>query len=153
MYLCKQMSSRKCSFTCIFGSFWPLNPLRPQFKLGLHFTPACLLLSVCSLHFTHRLHFTPGPQSAVRSPQSAFDTDRFQNYSCQTMLYHIIVFLSFISHPLFGIICCCFFIRLLLIFGAPERERDSRFNILCVVCTHYSISSIHYSVSCTHCHL
>ena len=39
--------------------------------LGLHFTPACVLLLVCSLHFTHSLHFTPGPQSAVRSPQSA----------------------------------------------------------------------------------
>ena len=68
----------------------------------------------------------------------------------QSVMYHINVFLSFISHPLFGIICCCFFIRLLLIFGAPERERDSRFNIFYVVCTHYSISSIHYSVSCTH---
>ena len=33
--------------------------------LGLYFTPACVLLSVCSLHFTHSLHFTPGPQSAV----------------------------------------------------------------------------------------
>ena len=33
--------------------------------LGLHFTPACVLLLVCSLHFTHSLHFTPGPQSAV----------------------------------------------------------------------------------------
>ena len=33
----------------------------------LHFTPACVLLSVCSLHFTLSLHFTPGPQSAVRS--------------------------------------------------------------------------------------
>ena len=44
--------------------------------LGLHFTPACVLLLVCSLHFTHSLHFTPGPQSAVRSPQSVFYTDR-----------------------------------------------------------------------------
>ena len=35
--------------------------------LGLHFTPACVLLLFCSLHFTHSLHFTPGPQSAVRS--------------------------------------------------------------------------------------
>ena len=33
--------------------------------LGLHFTPAWVLLSVCSLHFT------PGPQSAVHSLQSA----------------------------------------------------------------------------------
>ena len=31
--------------------------------------PACVLLSVCSLHFTLSLHFTPGPQSA-------FYTDR-----------------------------------------------------------------------------
>ena len=46
--------------------------------LGLHFTPACVLLSVCSLHFTLSLHFTPGPQSAVHSPQSVFYTDRFQ---------------------------------------------------------------------------
>ena len=33
--------------------------------------PAFYLISVCSLHFT------PGPQSAVCSPQSAFYTDRF----------------------------------------------------------------------------
>ena len=35
----------------------------------LHFTPACVLLSVCSLHFTLSLHFTSGPQSV-------FYTDR-----------------------------------------------------------------------------
>ena len=46
--------------------------------LGLHFTPACILLSVCSLHFTRSLHFTPGPQSAVRSPQSSSYTDRIR---------------------------------------------------------------------------
>ena len=45
----------------------------------LHFTPACILISVCSLHFTLSLHFTPGPQSAVCSPQSAFYTDRKKN--------------------------------------------------------------------------
>ena len=39
--------------------------------LGLHFTRACVLLLVCSLHFTLSLHFTPGPQSAVCSLQSA----------------------------------------------------------------------------------
>ena len=32
-----------------------------------------------SLHFTLSLHFTPGPQSAVRSPQSSFYTDRIIN--------------------------------------------------------------------------
>ena len=47
--------------------------------LGLHFTPACVLLSVCSLHFTLSMDFTPGLQSAVRSPQSAFCTDRNEN--------------------------------------------------------------------------
>ena len=45
--------------------------------LGLHFAPACILLSVSSLHCTLSLHFTPGLQSAVCSPQSAFYTDRF----------------------------------------------------------------------------
>ena len=65
----------------------------------------------------------------------------------QSVMYHINVFLSFISHPLFGIICCCFFICLLLIFSAPER--DCQFNIN-VGCLHQSISCIHYSVSCTH---
>ena len=49
--------------------------------LGLHFTPACVLLSVYSLHFTHSLHFTPGLQSAVLSPQSAFYTDCFQTFT------------------------------------------------------------------------
>ena len=39
----------------------------------------CILLSVCSLHFTLSLHFIPGPQSAVCSPQSAFYTDLLVN--------------------------------------------------------------------------
>ena len=39
--------------------------------------PACVFLSVCSLHFKLSLHFTPGPQSEVYSPLSAFYTDRF----------------------------------------------------------------------------
>ena len=42
--------------------------------------PACVLLSVCGLHCTLSLHFTPGPQSAVCSPQSSFYTDRFLNF-------------------------------------------------------------------------
>ena len=45
----------------------------------LHFTPVCILLSVCSLHFT------PGPQSAVCSPQSAFYTDRYIYICCLTI--------------------------------------------------------------------
>ena len=43
----------------------------------LHFNPACVLHSVCGLHFTLSLHFTPGPQSAVCSPQSAVRSLRF----------------------------------------------------------------------------
>ena len=38
--------------------------------LGLHFTPARVLLSVCSRHFTHSLHYFY-PWSAVSGPQSA----------------------------------------------------------------------------------
>ena len=45
----------------------------------LHFTSACILISVCSLHFTLSLHFTPGPQSAVCSSQSALYTDHKKN--------------------------------------------------------------------------
>ena len=53
--------------------FFALKPFHDYSlcSIGLHFTPACVLLLVCSLHFTLSLHFTPGPQSAVRSPQSA----------------------------------------------------------------------------------
>ena len=60
------------------GFFYPYTLLRLQFMLGLHFTPACVLLLVCSLHFTLSLHFTPGLQSAVCSPQSAFYTDQIR---------------------------------------------------------------------------
>ena len=80
MDLWKQMSS-KCSFTCICGIVFPLNPsattvyARSAFYPNLRFT-----LSLQSA-FSLSLHFTPGPQSAVCSPQSAFYTDRFLN-SC-----------------------------------------------------------------------
>ena len=68
------MSSSKCSFTCICEIFLPLNPSATtvQFLLGPHFTPACLLLLVCSLHFTHSLHFTPGPQSSFYTDRIAY---------------------------------------------------------------------------------
>ena len=65
---CRQVSVRLHVFARFFC---PLTLPWLQFMLGLHFTPACVLLSVCSLHFTHSLHFTPGLQSAVCSPQSA----------------------------------------------------------------------------------
>ena len=66
---CRQVSVRLHVFA---GFFCPSTLPRLQFMLGLHFTPACVLLLVCSLHFT------PGPQSAVCSPQSAFYTDRYR---------------------------------------------------------------------------
>ena len=73
--------SSKCSLTCICGIVLPLNPsattvyARSAFYPNLRFT-----LSLQSA-FSLSLHFTPGPQSAVCSPQSAFYTDRFLN-SC-----------------------------------------------------------------------
>ena len=73
----KQMSSSKCSFTCICGIFWPLNPSTTAVYVRSAFYPS--LRFTLSLHFTHSLHFTPGPQSAVRSPQSVFYTDRIAN--------------------------------------------------------------------------
>ena len=58
-----------------------LEILKPHSEfLNLTVPIACILLSVCSLHFTLTLHFTPGPQSSVRSPQSSFYTDRYKNW-------------------------------------------------------------------------
>ena len=59
---CRQVSVRLHVFA---GCFDSLTFPQLQFVLGLHFTPACVLLSVSSLHFAHSLHFTPGLQSAV----------------------------------------------------------------------------------------
>ena len=59
------------------GFYLPLNPsativyARSAFYPSLRFN----LFSIGSLHFTLSLHFTPGPQSTVRSPQSASYTD------------------------------------------------------------------------------
>ena len=47
-----QMLSRKCSFKCIC-----ILSQRAFYSQS----------AVCILHFTHSLHFTPGPQPAVRS--------------------------------------------------------------------------------------
>ena len=68
--------SSKCSLTCICGIVLPLNPPATTVYARSAFYP--------NLHFTHSLHFTPGPQSAVCSLQSAFYTDR--SYMCQLRL-------------------------------------------------------------------
>ena len=73
MDLWKQMSSSKCSFTCICGIFLPLNPstttvyARSAFYPSLRFT-----LSLQSAFYTQSAFY---PWSAVCSPQSAFYTD------------------------------------------------------------------------------
>ena len=79
MDLWKQMSSSKCSFTCICGILLPLklNPsttavyARSAFYPSLRFT-----LSLQSAFYTQSAFY---PWSAVCSPQSAFDTDRLHN--------------------------------------------------------------------------
>ena len=69
MDLWKQMSSSKCSFTCICGNFLPLNPstttvyARSAFYSSLRFT-----LSLQSAFYTQSAFY---PWSAVCSPQSA----------------------------------------------------------------------------------
>ena len=76
MDLWKQMSSSKCSFTCICGIFLPLNPstttvyARSAFYPSLRFT-----LSLQSAFYTQSAFY---PWSAVCSPQSAFYTDRYR---------------------------------------------------------------------------
>ena len=47
------------------GIDWCIDPSTTTVMLSLNFNPACVLLLVCSLHFTHSLHCTPGLQSAV----------------------------------------------------------------------------------------
>ena len=86
MDLWKQMSSSKCSFTCICGIFWPVNPstttvyARSAFFPSLHFT-----LSLQSAFYTQSafypyiLPLVRSLQSAVRSPQSSSYTDRKGN--------------------------------------------------------------------------
>ena len=81
MDLWKQMSSSKCSFTCICGIFLPLNPstttvyARSAFYPSLRFT-----LSLQSAFYTQSAFYpwsaVCSPQSAVRSPQSSSYTDR-----------------------------------------------------------------------------
>ena len=103
MDLWKQMSSSKCSFTCICGIFWPLNPstttvyARSAFYSNLRFT-----LSLQSAFYTQSAFY---PWSAVCSPQSAvcaFYTDR-ELYSLKYTLgktYHCLKFIfpSFLVH-------------------------------------------------------
>ena len=68
MDLWKHMSSSKCSFTCICGIFWPLNPSTTTvyawsaFYPSLHFT-----LSLQSAFYKQSAFY---PWSAVCSPQS-----------------------------------------------------------------------------------
>ena len=64
-----------------------------------------------------------------------------------SVVSHISLSCSFISHPLFGIICCWFSIPLFLKFGV---QREAQLNIYSVGCTHYSVHSMHYSVGCRH---
>ena len=75
MDLWKQMSSSKCSFTCICGIFLPLNPstttvyARSAFYPSLRFT-----LSLQSAFYTQSAFY---PWSTVCSPQSTFYIDHF----------------------------------------------------------------------------
>ena len=75
MDLWKQMSSSKCSFTCICGIFLPLNPSTTTVYAWSAFYPSLrFTLSLQSAFYTQ---FAFYPWSAVCSPQSAFYTDRY----------------------------------------------------------------------------
>ena len=69
MDLWKQMSSSKCSFTCICGIFLPLNPSTTTVYARSAFYPGlCFTLSLQSAFYTQSAFY---PWSAVCSPQSA----------------------------------------------------------------------------------
>ena len=71
----EQVQRKKWHFSLLIFNQTPSRSL--SFSVNFYLHPACVLLSVCSLHFTLSLRFTPSPQSAVCSPQSAFYPDRF----------------------------------------------------------------------------
>ena len=97
-YVSLSDSTKSCCYFCslLFDSCltWILVIFKPKtalwngalLELNFQFILVCILpqpafysqSAVCSLHFTHNLHFIPGPQSAVRSPQSSFYTDRLR---------------------------------------------------------------------------
>ena len=69
MDLWKQMSSSKCSFTCICGIFLPLNPSTTTVYAWSAFYPSLrFTLSLQSAFYTQSAFY---PLSAVCSPQSA----------------------------------------------------------------------------------
>ena len=69
MDLWKQMSSSKCSFTCIGGIFLPLNPSMTTVYARSAFYPS--LRFTCSLQSAFYTQSAFYPWSAVCSPQSA----------------------------------------------------------------------------------
>ena len=71
----KQMSSSKCSFTCICGIFLPLNPSTTTVYAWSAFYPSLrFTLSLQSAFYTQSAFY---PWSAVCSPQSAVSSLRF----------------------------------------------------------------------------
>ena len=90
----------------------------------------------------------------------------FQSYFCQ--LYHVIVFFVYLS-SLIGIICCCFLVRIFLIFGVQRETVGLKFTLSVVRATPsvvyitlsvvrttltvvniYAVGCIHYTVGCKH---
>ena len=58
--------------------FLPYKPFHDYSLYSICILPACVLLSVCSLHLYTQSAFYPlSLESAVCSPQSVFYTDRF----------------------------------------------------------------------------
>ena len=75
MDLWKQMSSSKCSFTCICGIFLPLNPSTTTVYAWSAFYPSLrFTLSLQPAFYTQSAFY---PWSAVSSPQSAVRSLRF----------------------------------------------------------------------------
>ena len=148
--LWKQMSQRKCSFKCICGIFWPLNPSTTTDLCSVCILPQPAFYSqsaVCILHTDCILPLVRSLQSAVRSLRLTLTGFKIIVVRQCCIISSSSCHLSLIPYLASFVVAFSYVSSWYLVL---QRERDSRFNILCVVCTHYSISSIHYSVSCTH---
>ena len=125
------MSSSKCSFTCICGIFLPLNPSTTTVYARSAFYPSLRFTLSLQSPFYPQSHFTPGPQSAVCSPQSSFYTDRFSKHPYILDIFKVdSEYLRFpfkvkVDYFILYSILVSTFVIFLLLFSMNKRKRTN----------------------------